>query len=136
MSWVVRFWLVHQCPSVAAKLGSRRAFRRMRDDEISGGCPRSSDLLVGLGLRRPVRCLGQCADDATPRQLNLEGIVLVSPGFAQQDIRRARESRLFCRLVAQCAFGFTVTPRLMRNSAKRKPRIPDCSAVKLQCSGD
>ena len=56
--------------------------------------PCSQNLLVGLRLRRASRCLHQCPNDAAARQFDLEGIVCVALGVAQQQVGRMRESGL------------------------------------------
>src|SRR4051794_20995068 len=55
---------------------------------------RSRDLLVGLRLRGAVRRLRQRADNAAPRQVDLEGVVRVTFGVAQQHARCLREAGL------------------------------------------
>jgi hypothetical protein len=58
------------------------------------------DLLDRLGLWRPLRRLRQGANDAAPRQLDLEGVVIVASGVLQQQIRRAGKTGLVSGLSA------------------------------------
>src|SRR5262245_55374473 len=51
----------------------------------------SQDLLIGLRLWRTTGGLGQGTNDAAPRQLDLERVVRVGLGVAQQQIRRTAE---------------------------------------------
>ena len=82
-----------------------------------------------------MRRLRQCADDASPRQIDLECIVLVAFGVAQQQVGRARKTGLVCRLSAQHRFCRGVTPRLVRDTAERKTRLLDRSAFEFQDGG-
>src|SRR5882757_2911398 len=101
-----------------------------------GGRYFSSDLLVGLRLRGAAGGLSQCANDAAPRQVDLEGIVLITPGVAQQQIGGAPKTGLVGSLSAQRCFGQHVTPWLVRDTAERKTRLLDGIVLEFQCSRD
>src|SRR5712672_2700015 len=51
----------------------------------------SGYFLGRLGLRRAARCLCERAHEAAAREIDLEGVVLVASGLAQQHVRRAGE---------------------------------------------
>src|SRR4029077_15681325 len=71
----------------------------------------SQDLLTGLRLWRALRGLSQRAYDAAACQVDLERIVRVALGVAQQKICRAPESGRIGRLPAPGRFGPLTPPR-------------------------
>src|SRR5258708_29846419 len=89
------------------------------------------DLLVGLRLRRALRGLHQCANDAAACQFDLEGIVLVSLSATKRHVRRVRESGSIGGLSAQHCFGRRITPRLVRHAAERPTGLLDPGPLQL-----
>src|SRR5262249_24911698 len=96
----------------------------------------SQDLLVGLRLRGGTRRLRDRAHNAPARQVDLEGVVPEALGVAQNEIRGLGERRLAGRLSPKLSFGLCVAPRLMCDAAKRKTRLLDGVAVKLEANRD
>src|SRR5580704_8003448 len=85
----------------------------------------SHDLLVGLRLRRALRGLGQRANDAAAGEIDLEGVVRITPGVAQQEVRRLRERGAISDLPAQRGLRRGVAPWLVGDAAERQSRILD-----------
>src|ERR1700687_4434464 len=92
----------------------------------------SPDFLVGLRLRRGMRRLRQRSHDGATRQIDLEVVVPEALGVAQQQIRRIRERGLAGGLPAQCGFGRTIAPRLVRDAAERQACLLDRAAFELE----
>src|SRR5947209_12173820 len=85
----------------------------------------SKDFLVCLRLRRALRRLRQRTYDRAARQFDLEIIMSVTFGAAEQCVGSLLEARSRCSLSAQCCFGRLVAPRLVRDAAERQPRLFD-----------
>src|SRR5262249_51290798 len=96
----------------------------------------SHDLLVGLRLRGGARRLCERAHNGPAREVDLEGVVPKALGVAQNEICSLGERRLARRLSPQLSFGLSVAPRLMCDAAKRKARLLDGVAVKLEANRD
>src|SRR5260370_26770312 len=80
----------------------RRGMLRCRY-EVPLAC--SQELFVGLRLRRALRGLHQCANDAAACQFDLEGIVLVSLSATERHVRRVPESGSLLRPSPPPCFG-------------------------------
>src|SRR5215831_11567801 len=98
--------------------------------------PCSQDLLVGLRLRGGTRRLRERAHNGPAREVDLEGVVPKALGVAQNEICGLGERRLVGRLSPQLSFGLGIAPRLVCDAAKRKARILDGVAVKLEANRD
>src|SRR5258708_39156100 len=94
------------------------------------------DLLVGLRLRRALRGLHQCANDAAACQFDLEGIVLVSLSATKRHVRRVRESGSDGGLSRPHCFGRPITPRLVPHAARRPTGLFDRGSFKLPARPD
>src|SRR6516162_5942234 len=92
----------------------------------------SDDFLGRLRLRRGARGLCKRARNATTSEIDLEGVVLVALGVAQQRVCRASERRRIGRSPAQLGFGLWIAPRFMRNPAGREAPLPDRVAIELE----
>src|SRR6476659_3236705 len=92
----------------------------------------SDDFLGGLQLWRAARGLCERAHDTAVREINLEGVVCVAFGVAQQQVRRARERRGIGRLPAQDGFGLRVAPRPVRDTPQRETSLLDGVAIELK----
>src|SRR5262245_24429953 len=101
---------------------------------LSWAC--SQDLLVGLRLRRAARGLRQGANDGAAGEIDLEGIVRISLGVAQQDVGRLRESGRTGGLPAQRRLSRRVAPRLVRDAAQRQTGFFDRASVEVQRGRD
>ena len=98
---------------------------------------RSPDFLVRIAIAacRRAACVS-VADDGAARQLDLEGVVLVAFGVAQQEVGGVRESACARALAAQRRFGRRIAPRLVRDAAERQARLLDRAAFKFQRGRD
>src|SRR5689334_16765430 len=96
----------------------------------------SHDLLVRLRLRGGARRLRESAHNGPAREVDLEGIVPKAFGVAQNEICSPGERRLAGRLSSQLSFGLCVAPRLMCDTPKRKARLLDGVALKLEANRD
>src|SRR5689334_10360877 len=96
----------------------------------------SEYLLERLRLRRAACCLRERPHDAAMRQTDLEGIMPVALGAAQQHVRSAGEGGGRGGLAAKRALGLRVAPRLVRNAAERKSPFPYGVAVEFQPDRD
>ena len=76
-------------------------------------------------MRSGVRSLRQRAQNGAAREIDFEGIVGEAFGIAEQNFGRSCKGIRFGRLAAQCRFGLRVTPRLVRDAAKRETRFLD-----------
>src|SRR5258705_4214062 len=92
----------------------------------------SGYFLGRLGLRRAARCLCERAHEAAAREIDLEGVVLVASGIAQQHVRGAGECCGIGRLSAQDRFSARIAPRLVRHTAEREARLLDGVAIELE----
>src|SRR5258705_3294372 len=92
----------------------------------------SGYFLGRLGLRRAARCLCERAHEAAAREIDLEGVVLVASGLAQQHVRRAGECCGIGQLPVQGGFSPWIAPRLVRHAAEREPRLLDGVAIELE----
>src|SRR3954453_18018149 len=88
-------------PNVPSATAPCSTLRRLMSSIMS----RSHDSLVGLRLRRAVCGLAERAHDAAAGELDLEGVVGVALGVAQQHIGCARECRGLGCLAAQSSLG-------------------------------
>src|SRR5260370_16815758 len=94
--------------------------------------PCSADFLGGLRLWRAARGLCERARDTAAREIDLEGVVRVALGVAQQPVRRASERRGIGRLPAQGGFGLWVAPRPVRDTPERATSLLDATALQFQ----
>src|SRR5262245_3524520 len=92
----------------------------------------SDDFLGGLRLWRAACGLCECAHDTAAREIDLEGVVCVSFGVAQQHIRRASERRGISRLPTQSSFGLRIAPRLVGDTPERETPLLDDTAIELE----
>src|SRR3954471_23582604 len=95
----------------------------------------SGYFLGRLGLRRAARRLRERAHEAAAREIDLEGVVLVTFCIAQQHVRRAGECCGIGRLPLQDRFSPRIAPRLVRHTAEREPRLLDGVAIELEPDG-
>jgi hypothetical protein len=93
---------------------------------------RSPYFLVGQRLRRASRGLTKRPHDGAPRQADLEVVVPIALGTAQQDVRGSRECARVGALAAQDDFGRGAPPWFMRNAAERQASFLDRVAVKFE----
>src|SRR5215471_2724345 len=96
----------------------------------------SHDFLGRLRLRRAARSLCQRADDAAAREIDLEAVMLVAPGVAEQRVGGAREGLRVGRLPAERSFGLRVAPRPVGDAAEREAPLLDGLAIELKPDGD
>src|SRR6185312_4320710 len=92
----------------------------------------SGYFLGRLGLRRAACRLRERAHEAAAREIDLEGVVLIASGIAQQHVRRAGECCGSGRLSLQDRFSLRIAPRLVRHTAECEPRLLDGVAVELE----
>ena len=83
-----------------------------------------------------MRSLCERANNRAPRQIDLESVVCKPFGIAEKMLRGLHESRAARDLAAQRRFYTHVSPRLMRDAAKRQPCFLDLVAAKLERRGD
>src|SRR5690349_8714476 len=96
----------------------------------------SGYFLRRLGLRRAARGLRERAHEGAAREIDLEGVVLVASGLAQQHIRRAGERHGVGRLSLQDRFGTRIAPWLVRDATKCEPGFLDRVAIELEPDRD
>src|SRR5262249_46213614 len=96
----------------------------------------SDDFLEGLRLWRAACGLCERARDTAAREIDLEGVVCVSFGVAQQHVRRASEGRGIGRLPAQSSFGLWIAPRPVRDAPERETSLLDDIAIELEPNRD
>src|SRR5262249_42318895 len=96
----------------------------------------SDDFLGGLRLWRAACGLCERARDRAAREIDLEGVVCVSFGVAQQHVRRAGERRGIGRLPAQSSFGLWIVPRPVRDTPERETSLLDDIAIELEPNRD
>src|SRR5712671_5054292 len=94
------------------------------------------DPLVRLRLRGSARRLRQRAQNAAPRQLDLEVVVSEALGSSQNGFGRPHEGLARCRRPAELRFGFVVAPRLVRDSAERQARFLDRAVRDIKTDRD
>src|SRR5262245_8689940 len=94
----------------------------------------SRDPLVGLRLRGAIRGLRQSPHDAAAGELDLESVVGVALGVAQEQIGGARERRRPGRLPAQRRLGRRIAPGLVGDAAERQTGLLDGVAIELERS--
>ena len=85
-------------------------------------------------MRRAVRRLCQRPHDGAARQIDLEGVVRVAFGVAQQCVGRSHKRFALRTLPAQRRFYAKIAPWLVGDASQRQPRLFDCIAVELESS--
>src|SRR5215472_451503 len=100
------------------------------------GLSRSLDSLVRLRLWSSPRRLGQRAQDAAPRQLDLEVVVAEPARVSQHGVSGTHE--VFARgwRPIQLGFGLRIAPRLVRDAAERQARLFDRAALDVETDRD
>src|SRR6266508_941676 len=93
-----------------------------------------TDPLVRLRLRGAARRLRQRAQDAAPRQLDLEVVVAEAARISQHGFGRVQEALPRCRRSVELRFGFTVAPGLVGYSAEREARLLDRAALDIEAN--
>src|ERR1043166_1253172 len=96
----------------------------------------SSDLLGRLRLRRAAGRLRERAGDGPAREFDLEVVVAVAPGVAQQHVGRAGKSCRIGGLAAQRGLGLAVAPWLVGDAAEREASLLDGVAVEFESDRD
>ena len=78
------------------------------------------------------RSLIQRPHNGAPCKADLELIVRIAFGVAQQQVGGALERGLVGALSAQRALGSRIAPRFVRDAAKREARLPDLVAFEFE----
>src|SRR5262249_27795771 len=82
------------------------------------------------------RGLCERARDAAAREIDLEGVMRVALGVAQQHVRRASERRGIDRLPVKGGLGPWIAPRLLRDTPEREASLLNGVAIELESNRD
>ena len=87
-------------------------------------------------MRRAARRLRQGPHNGAAGQIDLESVVGMALGVAQQRVGRAHEGFALRRPPVQRCFDAEIAPGLVGDAAEGQPHTFDCLAVKLERGGN